>query len=183
MGDFSTVPFLSSDWVRYFKSTLMIAFPFSFVVDALGRWLGANADFWVYLCFAFVVNATVGATRHLIFKTFNPWFFMTKNATICLLTIVSYATWDLVRHIAGDNIAGEAFGKLIQISALLFPISKISKNVFILSKGKIPPEFIMRRLYNFEKNGDLKHLFEPEEDTSQKIDALEILKEELTKKQ
>lgn len=44
--------------------------------------------------------------------------------------------------------------------SLLYPVKDIVKNVFVLSKGKFPPEFFMRTLYNYEKSGKLREFYE-----------------------
>ena len=80
------------------------------------------------------------------------------------IVIIGYVMLEMLRYTAGDNLAGEIFRILIQISTLLFPISKVLKNIFILSKGKYPPKFFMQRLYNFEKTGDLKDLFDKDDE-------------------
>ena len=64
-----------------------------------------------------------------------------------------------LRITIGDNFISEGFGTIIQISTLLYPTSKALKNLFILSNNQFPPAFIMERLYNFEKTGNLKDLF------------------------
>lgn len=71
-----------------------------------------------------------------------------------------YIMLEMLRYTAGDNLAGEIFRVMIQVVALLYPTSKVFKNVYIITEGKYPPEFIMQRLYNFEKNGDLSKFFQ-----------------------
>ncbi len=43
---------------------------------------------------------------------------------------------------------------------LMYPVSKIVKNVFVLTGGKYPPKWIMKALYNYEKSGKLKDFFD-----------------------
>jgi len=43
---------------------------------------------------------------------------------------------------------------------LLYPVSKAVKHIFILSKGKYPPQWIIAALYQYEKNGKLKDFFQ-----------------------
>jgi hypothetical protein len=57
-------------------------------------------------------------------------------------------------------MVGESFKILIQVVTLLYPVSKVLKNIYILSNKQFPPAFIMDKIYNFEKNGDLKDLFD-----------------------
>ena len=69
---------------------------------------------------------------------------------------------EMMRLTVPKSIVTDYFGALIQITTLLYPISKILKNIYFLSGEKHPPKFIMDRLYNFEKNGNLKKLFDEE---------------------
>lgn len=70
-----------------------------------------------------------------------------------------YIMLDMLRYTAGNNIAGEIFKVLIQVTTLLYPTSKVLKNIFIMTGGKYPPKFLMDKLYNFEKSGDLSEFF------------------------
>lgn len=53
-----------------------------------------------------------------------------------------------------------AFRVVLQMTTLIYPLSKILKNIFIISKGEHPPEWIMKRIYNFQENGDLSAFLE-----------------------
>ena len=52
------------------------------------------------------------------------------------------------------------FKMSVQLMTLFYPVSKIVKNVFVLTKGKYPPQFVMKALYNYEKEGKLKDFFD-----------------------
>src|SRR5690606_32932290 len=78
---------------------------------------------------------------------------------ICAVVIIGYIMLEMLRYTAGNNFAGELFRISIQVMTLMYPTSKVFKNIFIISNGKYPPEFIMKKMYNFEKNGDLSKLF------------------------
>ena len=75
------------------------------------------------------------------------------------ILFLAYTMLEMLRRTIGDNFISEGFGIIIQISTLLYPTSKALKNLFILSNKQFPPAFIMERLYNFEKTGNLKDLF------------------------
>lgn len=160
LGDLKTVSLFSDDWFRYWWGTVSLVMPLAVLIEAFNTWFGTSILFWSLLFIALGTNAIVGAVKHLKFKTFNPRKAFWKNVEMFGAAAVTYIMLDIIRIIAGDNLAGEYFGKAIQITAVLFPISKILKNIFILTDGKHPPEFIMKRVYDFEKNGDLKKLFE-----------------------
>src|SRR5699024_7827836 len=116
-------------------------------------------QFGTFMCIALVFNLATGAWSHMRAKTFKVKTMILRNLEMCAIVIVGYTMLEMLRYTAGDNVAGELFRISIQIMTLMYPGSKIFKNVFILSKGRYPPEYIMRRMYDFEKNGDLNRLF------------------------
>ena len=73
--------------------------------------------------------------------------------------IVVYFLLEMLRLTMGENVIGEGFRSVIQVSTLLYPSSKALKNLYILSNKQFPPKFIMERLYKFEQTGDLKDLY------------------------
>ena len=73
--------------------------------------------------------------------------------------IAAYILLEQLRIVIGDNIIGNGLKVVIQVSTLLYPTSKALKNLYILSNNQFPPAFIMERLYNFEKTGDLNDLY------------------------
>lgn len=152
-----TIPL--KDRTQYLSSYLLMMSPVAFVLDYINAWFKANGQFAFFVCMALLINMAVGAGKHLYKKTFNYIKFFTKNIQMGLMLIVTYIMLEMLRLTAGDNIAGEVFKIVIQIVSLLYPTSKVLKNVYILTAGKHPPEFIMTRLYNFEKSGELKDLF------------------------
>ena len=95
--------------------------------------------------------------------------------------VCSYIMLEMLRYTAGSNIAGETFRVIIQTLTLLYPTSKVMKNLFLISSGKFPPEFLMKKLYNFEKSGDLTAFFStqaPTEQDDSKLQNIEQLKKE-----
>lgn len=159
LGDFERVPPLSTEFFRHYWNCILVGLPTAFMVDFIRKWFMLNATFWMFLFIAMTANGIVGAYTHFKSGSFSARLFFWRNAEMAFICFISYIMMDIVRQIAGDNLAGEVFGKFVQISTVLYPISKIMKNIFIISRGKHPPEFVMRRLYNFEKNGDLSGLF------------------------
>jgi hypothetical protein len=102
----------------------------------------------------------VGAIFHNKMGTFNWVELFKKNILMWVVLIVVYAMLEMLRLTAGNNFVGESFKILIQVLTLLYPVSKVLKNIYILSNKQFPPAFIMDKIYNFEKNGDLNELFD-----------------------
>ena len=76
-----------------------------------------------------------------------------------MVVIVTYVLLSIVGKFAGDNMISEGFQILLQVTTLFYPASKGLKSVFVLSNGEYPPKWMMKRVYNFEEEGDLAELF------------------------
>lgn len=156
-----TEPYVKfSDRIDYLLSILIRLTPIAFVLNLVSWWFTENKQFGQFMCIALFINMVVGAVYHFINKTFSWPSFFKRNMFMVGAVSVVYVMLEMLRYTAGDNLAGELFRITIQITTLLYPTSKVLKNVYIMSKGKYPPEFIMKKLYDFEKNGDLKAFFE-----------------------
>lgn len=146
-----------------FMSIVKLA-PIAFLLDLMNWWFTENKQFGTFLSIAILVNMVVGVVKHLKYRTFDFKLFFSRNFMMVFVVCTVYIMLEMLRYTAGDNIAGEIFRVLIQVTTLMYPASKVFKNSYILSNGKYPPEFIMQRLYNFEKNGDLNDLFKAKKD-------------------
>lgn len=152
------------DKIYYAFNVVSHLAPIAFLLNLFNWWWTDNHQFGTFLCCSLVANMIVGCYYHLKKNTFSWKLFLGRNIEMTFIVIIGYVMLEMLRYTAGDNLAGEIFRILIQISTLLFPISKVLKNIFILSKGKYPPKFFMERLYNFEKTGDLKDLFDKDDE-------------------
>ncbi len=148
------------DKIFYFFQTVATFGPIAFLMDGFNFWFINNKQFFSFVIICLVLNVFVGAWFHHKMNTFSWEKFFERNITMWVILVLVYAILEMLRLTAGDNIIGEAFGVLIQITTLLWPASKILKNAYFLSNKQFPPEFIMNRIYSFEKNGNLKELFE-----------------------
>lgn len=148
-----------SDRCSYFLNSVIKLAPIAYFLSIIQWWFSENKQFGEFMCIMLILNMCVGVVYHLKSNTFCFKDFLWKNIGMALIVVCGYTTLEMLRYTAGDNFAGEAFKILIQLTTLLYPGSKILKNLFILSNGKFPPEFIMTRLYDFEKNGDLGEFF------------------------
>lgn len=149
-----------SDRIDYYLSILYRLAPIAFLVDIVGWWFSENKQFGQFMCIALFINMGVGIAFHVKNKSFSWGGFFARNGIMILTVSVVYIMLEMLRYTAGNNVVGELFKITIQITTLLYPTSKVFKNVYIMSNGKYPPEFIMKKLYDFEKNGDLKAFFD-----------------------
>lgn len=148
-----------TDWLRYAWNALLHFAPVAFVLSVFNLWFADNKQFGTFICAALVINLVVGGIRHFVSGTFKWKLFIIRNLEVATVIITVYMLLEMLRYTVGNNIAGDTFRILIQTMTLLYPTSKVFKNIYILTKGKYPPEFLMKRLYDFEKNGDLSEFF------------------------
>jgi hypothetical protein len=148
-----------TDRLRYVGTCMIHFAPIAFVLDLINWWFTENKQFGTFMSIALLINLIVGAVYHLKNKTFSPKDFILKNIEMAGVIVLVYIMLEMLRYTAGANLAGEIFKITIQITTLLYPTSKVLKNIFIITDGKYPPEFLMNKLYNFEKNGDLSEFF------------------------
>jgi len=153
-----------SDRIQYAWQSVATFAPIAFILNVIGWWFNENQQFGSFICIALCVNMIVGAWFHLSNKTFSIKLLLVKNIQMGFIIITVYVMLEMLRYTIGDNIAGEAFKVLIQCMTLLYPTTKIFKNIFLMTNGQYPSEFLMKRLYNFEKNGDLNEFFKTKND-------------------
>ncbi|MFD0701736.1 hypothetical protein [Myroides pelagicus] len=156
-----TEPFVKiSDRLDYYIAVVIRLAPIAMLLDLISWWFSENKQFGQFMCMAIFINMIVGAIFHFKNNSFSWPAFFKRNMFMAGSVSVVYVMLEMLRYTAGDNLAGEIFKITIQITTLLYPTSKVMKNIYIMTNGKYPPEFIMKKLYDFEKNGDLKAFFE-----------------------
>ena len=155
------------DKIGYIVYLLTYLMPVGFLVECFDCWFETNKQFLSSVETCIFLNVLVGIWYHLKFKTFRFEDFFWKNIVMILSVIVVYACLEMLRLCAPTSFTTEYFSALIQATTLLYPISKIFKNIYFLTDKKHPPKYIMEKLYNFEKNGRLDDLFEPKSNVNQ----------------
>ncbi|HMR19315.1 MAG TPA: hypothetical protein PKA53_08455 [Sphingobacterium sp.] len=134
--------------------------PVAFFLNLMKWWFYENQQFASFMLLVLFINMVVGVVSHIKKGTFSFRLFLLQNALIIFVCSCVYTSLETLRYTVGDNIAGDLFRSTIQSMTLGYPISKILKNIFLLTNGQFPAEWLMRKLYNFEKNGDLKKFFD-----------------------
>lgn len=147
--------------VKFFMVACAQFAPIAFVLNMMNWWLLENQQFASFVVIVLTINMLVGAVFHLKNDTFCWKSFLLQNALMIFVVSCVYMSLETIRYTAGVNLVGDLFRATIQTMTLGYPISKITKNIFILTNGQFPAEWLMKKLYNFEKNGDLKKFLEP----------------------
>lgn len=149
-----------SDRISYAWSVFKTAAPVVFFMNMFHIWVAENKAFADLMIAILAANMAVGFVFHIVNKTFSPLQFIAKNALMLVAVFISYYCMDAIRVVMGDNIIGNIYRSTMQVITLAYPISKIFKNIFILTNGNFPPKIVMIKLYNVMKNGDLKTFFD-----------------------
>jgi len=143
----------------FFMSVLSFT-PIVFLLETFELWLGNNKQFTTAVILLIFINMVVGSYMHIKNKDFKWRKVILKTISMILIVNITYVVLELVIGRAGSNFIVEGFRATIKVATLLYPASKILKNIFILSKGEHPPKWLMVKVYNFQKNGDLKKFLE-----------------------
>lgn len=133
--------------------------PFVFISDTVTEWYLTNEGFFYSAICFITINMIFGASAHKRAHTFNWPTFLKRTRKMIWVLVLTYFTLEVLISTAGNNIVVENFRIILQITTLLYPGGKILKNVFILSRGQHPPKWIMERVFDFQKTGDLNKLF------------------------
>lgn len=150
--------------LNYLFNLIITFAPIAYLLDGLNLWFKTNQQFSSFILICLVVNMIVGAHYHYRQGTFDWVEMFKKNILMWVVLITVYGMLEMLRFTAGNNFVGESFKILIQVVTLLYPISKVLKNIYILSNKQFPPAFIMDKIYKFEKDGDLNDLFDTDKD-------------------
>ena len=142
------------DKIQYSVLTLIKLSPIAFVLNGLSIWFNDNKLFFSFVIYTLIANIGFGVWRHKKERSFSWEKFFEKNFQMWIIIILTYPLLEMIRIITGDNLVSEIFTIGIQISTLLYPGSKVLKNVYIISNKEFPPRYVMERLYKFEKTGN-----------------------------
>lgn len=154
--------------ITYLIKLILTFGPIAFALESFDFWYQDNTQFFSFVIMALTLNMIVGALFHHKVGSFDWVQFFKKNGKMWMVLIITYALLEMLRLTAGNNLVGEGFKVLIQITTLLYPISKALKNIYIWSEKQFPPQFIMDKIYKFEKDGNLDDLFNKKDKKNEK---------------
>nr|DAH99635.1 MAG TPA: hypothetical protein [Bacteriophage sp.] len=148
------------DRIYYFFIAFFKSIPLLMLYSYFSMWKDKNEFFYAGICTALLLNTLVGGVYHFKAGTFDIKEFLVKNATMVFIITVVYISLSLLNIPLDESEMGKIFKSVVQLTTLLYPVSKILKNAFILTNGKFPPQFVMKALYNYEREGKLKDFFD-----------------------
>lgn len=152
-----------SDYLEKILLFIKVIIPlsaFAYLMNIVEFWFHTNKNFVTGFLVIVSINALFGWLKHGKTNTQNFEKFFIKTSKMLTVVIVTYILLSIVSAFAGDNVLARGFEILLQVSTLLYPAAKCLKSIHIWSDGDYPPEWLMKRISNFEKNGDLTALLE-----------------------
>ena len=138
------------DRLYYLGQVLLHSTPFMLLCSYLLSWRQAHQAF---------VNILIGAAYHLRYHSFSLRALLLKNAQMLSVIAAVYILLALLEVPLSQTTTGEVFENTLQLMTLLYPVSKAIKNIFVLTHGKYPPAWVIKALYNYEREGKLKEFF------------------------
>lgn len=157
---------VSDRLINFAKIYILIA-PMSLILDSLDLWFKTNKEFATGLTLIIFLNMIIGAISHKIIRKFKWKTLLIRTCETVGVTLVTYIVLEIILGIAGKNAITNLFEVTLQVTTLLYPASKILKNLFIISNGKYPPKWIMQKVYDFQESGDLSQfLSSPTEESN-----------------
>ena len=148
------------DRLHYLWQLLWQSTPLIVLYKYLCAWHEHHQSFLGALVCVCLLQMCVGAIYHLRRGSFQIDRFLMKNSLMLLQIGAVYLLLASLEVPLGDSLVTEVFESSLQAMTLLYPVSKAVKHIFILSKGKYPPQWIIAALYQYEKNGKLKDFFQ-----------------------
>ncbi len=137
--------------------------PIAFLLEQFNLWFTNNTIFFTIVIWAVLANIGFGGWLHWKKGDFKLKILLIKNLEMCIIILMAYPILEGISRITGDNVTGEIFKIAIQIATIIFPGGKALKNAHILSNYQYPSHFIMERIYRFEREGNVKDLFNQDE--------------------
>lgn len=162
--------------LQYLWKSIITFAPIAFLLDTFNLWFEENQLFFSAVVFFIFANMSLGAYMHLKKNSFDWFTLLKKTMTMVVAVMITYLILELILRVAGSNLVTETFRTALQVATLLYPGSKILKNIFILSEGEHPPQWVMEKIYNFQKNGDLS-VFLGNKEKEEEIDEESELQE------
>ena len=147
------------DRLYYLWHTLSTCAPIVVLANYFYAWQQTHQAFIIALVVALSVNLVIGALYHIRNHSFSWRALLIKNAQMLGVVAAVYLLLDLLKVPLRETSTGEVFESTLQMMTLLYPVSKAIKNIFVLTHGKYPPSWVIKALYNYEREGKLKEFF------------------------
>lgn len=148
------------DRIEYFIKFFLTLAPIAFTLELTQNWVMDNKKFTTAVILIVFINMFLGAYMNWKKGTFKWRKLLTKSLSMVAVINITYIVLELVISRAGENFVVEGFRAALQVGTLLYPGTKVLKNVFILSNGEHPPKWVMQKIYNFQENGDLREFLD-----------------------
>lgn len=153
-----TIPL--KDRINYFWEVITKYSPLLFLYTMAVAWYDQNKPFALAMGTALLLNLIIGARYHWLKGTFNLTRMMVKNIELLAIVAGVYMLLKVLTIPLEEWFVGTLFKATIEFISILLPTEKALKNMFIITNGKHPPAWVIKALYNYQKEGKLKDFFD-----------------------
>ena len=143
----------------FFKAFLVFG-PVAFILSIANAWYMENREFTWAVIAVISFNMVLGGVMHFRKGKFSWETFLIKTLTMIFVVFSTYFVLEMIVSFGGENQVTGGFRAALQMATLLYPGSKILKNIHIVSNGEHPPKWIVEKIFNFQNNGDLKEFYD-----------------------
>lgn len=133
---------------------------FLWIYSYFQLWYNNNQLFSESLGWVLIINMLVGMALHYKLGTFSWIELFIKTVKMLFIIFAVYISLKAMHNLLAESFFGGLFKNSVEIMTVFYPASKVLENTFILTNGKYPPEFLIKALYNYKKDGKLKDFFE-----------------------
>lgn len=148
------------DRLNYFWDVITKYSPLLFLYTMAVTWYDQNKPFALAMGTALLLNLIIGARYHWLKGTFNLTRMMIKNIELLAIVAGVYMLLKVLTVPLEEWFVGTIFKATIEFISILLPTEKALKNMFIITNGKHPPAWVIKALYNYQKEGKLKDFFD-----------------------
>lgn len=169
----ATIVVMIKSWVLAFLLTPLV-YVLGLLFGIVDRLILSEHDFMIALLIAMVFDTLMGLYKHWKTSSIDIKKFVIKTFDKLILVIVGMTLFNLLSYpIKKHEDIMNYYNMMAQLTLLSYPVFNAFKNMYIASKKKFPPEFIMKKLVNFNETGDVKNFYTNEKaDNSTTTDTI-----------
>lgn len=129
------------------------------LLESLSGWYIENSVFMSFVFIAIFLDHLAGSYVHWFIAKDFSW---RENRNGLFLkfasSVVGYVLLEMLHQIVDDVDFIAIYLKIsLQLVVFLYPASSAFGNLHIITKGKMPPKWLMTGVKRFEEDGDLTH--------------------------
>lgn len=154
--------------IAKFKSTMYLAIittaPMG-LFEAISHWISSNGGYIFFVLLAIAIDYGVGIAVHIKKRDFSIKKNIVGVVTKMALVFAVGVLFEGFQFLHPDaNIITQYLGLILRVMVFLYPAGSALMNVSVLTHGSFPPVGFMNKITKFNKDADIRHLTNTEND-------------------